>query len=56
MNKKIKNDANKKEEVTVKKTQIKYRSYQLKNETIKEKLTKRVETPDITKNIQFYLQ
>ena len=56
MKKKMKNDANKKEKVIVKKSQVKFRSYQPENDTVKTKQTERIEAPDITKHIQVHLK
>ena len=56
MKKKMKNDAKIKDQVKVKIPQIKFRSYQPENETVKEKKIQRVEAPDITKHIQLHLK
>ena len=56
MKKKMKNVANKEEKVIMKKSQVKFRSYQPENITVKEKQIERIEAPDITKHIQVHLQ
>ena len=56
MKKKMRNDAKKKDQVKVKKSEIIFRSYQPVNETMKEKKIQRVEAPDITKHIQLHLK
>ena len=56
MKKKMKNNANKTEKVTMKKPQVKFRSYQPENDNVKEKQMELIEAPDITKHIQVHLK